>query len=53
MAVSTVGLKCPKKLRGDPFSLKSMRVEVKITTPGSQAACSRLYRRIDDDYQDN
>ena len=34
-------------------SLKSMRVEVKITTPGSQAACSRLYRRIDDDYQDN
>ena len=37
----------------DPCTLKSMRVEVKITTPGSQAACSRLYRRIDDDYQDN
>ena len=30
-----------------------MACEVKITTPGHQASCLRIYKRIDDDYQEN
>ena len=34
------------------FDKTGMKCEVKITTPGSQATCHRVYTRIEDDYQE-